>query len=247
MLDLLMGSFRLTFSLFVMLGAISHVCLGQTLKVGGYDYPPFMDSKTQSGLYVELTNAIEQHSQLTFNWVFYPYARVDHLFNLGDVQVEIGSSPLWNQHKETPGLFSMYFYELEDVAVFHEKSPKRARNHDDIQGQKIGIVRGYSFPQFADAFQNSIAYKIEGNNEKQLLHLLLNRRIDQVFMSKHVLLNLKKQHPEYNNLVFKDVVGKYEVAIRVHPNHQDVIPQLNQAIQTLKQKNIIQKIFEKAQ
>jgi len=220
--------------------------LAQPLAVGGYHYPPFMIDSTEKGLYVKLTEAIEQHSSVKFQWKYYPFARADHLFNLGYVHLEVGSSPLWNQTKPVPGLYTDTFYELEDVAVFHKNRPFRARNIQDIKNQKVGIVRGYSFPQFTQTFNKNIASKIEGANEDQLLHLLISKRIDQVFMSKHVFLYLKKHNQEYKELDYVDVVGRYPISMRVHPKRQSVIPELNQAIQQLKQKKIIEKIFELA-
>lgn len=213
------------------------------LSIGGYHYPPFMDEHTQKGLYITLAQAIEKQSGLEFQWKYYPYARLDGLFSVGKLQLEIGSSPSWHMHKVVPGLFTDDFYELEDVAVYRTNTPKLASKMQDIQGQKIGIVRGYSFPQFTHMFEKKLARKVESNNEYQLLNLLLNERVDQVFISKQVFLHLQQQNPKFNTLTFKEVVGRYKVAIRVHPDAKQTIPRLNQAIESLKRSGAIKAMF----
>ncbi|MFY0640013.1 MAG: transporter substrate-binding domain-containing protein [Bermanella sp.] len=226
---------------------VSATSQAQPLIIGAYQYPPFMDEKTKDGLYIQLMKSIQTHSQLEFKWVFYPYARLDRFFNLGKIQLEIGSSPLWHQHKLTPGSFTDSFYQLEDVAIHRSGENRRATSDTDIAGQDIGIVRGYSFPQFQQAFSQKIARRIEGADEAQLLHLLINERIDQVFMSKQVFLYLQSRHSEYGNFVIGDVVGRYDVAIRVHPSQAQIIPALNRTIQILKTNGTIKQLFNKPQ
>lgn len=214
-----------------------------TLVIGGYHYPPFMDESKHAGLYIELSQAIAQQANLNFQWKFYPYARLDYLFASGDIHIEIGSAEIWNANKPVPGLFTHAFYELEDIAVFHKSKPSRARNTQDIKGKMIGVVRGYSFPQFTQTFEKKVATRVESIHEIQLLKLLLNQRIDQVFMSKQVFLYLRQQDSTYENLDFVDTVGRYQVAIRVHPSKADIIPKLNTAIQQLQQSGLINHLF----
>ena len=217
---------------------------GEPLTIGAYQYPPFMDDKNKDGLYIKLMTAIAAHSKLEFKWVFYPYARLDRFFNLGKIQLEIGSSPLWHQHKPILGVFTDSFYQLEDVAIYRSGENRRATSDTEIAGQDIGMVRGYSFPQFKQAFSQKIARRIEGADETQLLHLLINERIDQVFMSKQVFLYLQSRHSEYSSFVIGDVVGRYDVAIRVHPSQAQIIPTLNRTIQTLKANGTIKQLFD---
>lgn len=211
--------------------------------VGAYHYPPFMNETNKTGLYYELSSAIEQASGIALNWEFYPYARVNRLFDLGKVHMEIGSAPSWNAHKKVQGLYTQSFYQLEDVSIFRQGEQKRAAQFEDIKGQDIGIVRGYSFPQFQQVFNQGLARRIDSPNEEQLLQLLINHRIDQVFMSRQVFYYLRKQNPLYASLEIGDVVGQYDVAIRVHPSKQSIIPKLNSAIKLLKNKGAIEKIF----
>lgn len=232
------------FSLILSTLMFSHI--GNTeeapLIIGAYHYPPFMDETHQNGLYVQLGKAIEAISGIKLKWVFYPYARVDRFFKLGKIDIEIGSSPVWTQHKSIPGQFTHVFYQLEDVAIYQAQKRHFYSGHD-IKGQRIGMVRGYSFPQFQADFDQNLAQRVEGANEKQLLKLLLNDRIDQVFMSKLVFMHLQKHEPRYQHLQIGAIVGRYDVAIRVHPNKASIIPAFNQAIEQLKKNGTIESLF----
>ncbi|NVK36619.1 MAG: transporter substrate-binding domain-containing protein [Gammaproteobacteria bacterium] len=227
-------------SLFLLFAALSH---GETLKVGAYHYPPFMNEQTHSGIYMALSKAIAAQGEFTFTWEYYPYARVNRLFDLGKLDIEIGSAPSWNAHKSIPGLFTQSFYVLEDVSIYRKGENKHAAKFEDIKGQTIGIVRGYSFPQFHDVFEKKLAKRIDGPNEAHLLNLLINERIDQVFMSRQVFYYLRSQNPKLSALAIGDVVGQYPVAIRVHPSKANVISKLNSAIKQLKSSGDITHLF----
>lgn len=214
------------------------------LIVGAYHYPPFMNETQASGLYVQFGHAIEASSDIRLEWAFYPYARLDSYFQQGKVDIEIGSSPSWNQHKPIPGKFTQTFYQLEDVAIYRATDSKRASKVTDVHGQDIGIVRGYAFPQFQQAFDDNLARRIDGADESQLLQLLVNERIDQVFMSKLVFLSLQKSNPAFKHLRIGDVVGRYDVAIRVHPNKAAVIDELNQIIEKLNKTGFTHDLFD---
>ena len=108
----------------------------------------------------------------------------------------------------------------------------------------IGIVRGYHYPIFDQAHKLKAIKKVERADEDELLKLLINERIHQVFINKQVFQYLQKHNPKYKQLKIGGTVGKYNVAIRVHPAHAELIPILNNAIKALKESGEIDKIFK---
>ena len=225
-------------------GSVSHA---QPLIIGGYQYPPFMDEKTKDGLYIQLMKSIQAHTKFEFKWVFYPYARLDHLFHQGKVHLEIGSSPAWNINKPTPGPFTDSFYAIEDVTVYASNQYQHIVGKNTKGSQSIGVVRGYQYPIFDQVLAQQAIKKVERSDEDELLQLLINERIHQVFINQQVFEYLRQQNPEYNQLTMGDVVGHYDVAIRVHPDHADLIPILNQAIKQLKVDGTIERLFKRNQ
>ncbi len=212
------------------------------VAVGGYDYPPFMYQQDQSGVYVDLLQAISNVSGLVFEWEFYPYARLDKLFEHGVIHLEIGSSPIWTQNKTVPGLYSDSFYTLKDVAVFRQGEQSPIESGLDIKGKKIGVVRGYGFPQFQASFDSGQAQRFDAVNELQLLDMLANKRLNQILINKELFLYHQKNNAQYQNLVFGDVVGSYEIGIRIQPEQQHLLKPLNRAIELLKGKGVIEEI-----
>ena len=220
---------------------------GQTLIVGGYDYPPFMSSQNQTGLYHQLMDAISTESGLSFDWHYYPYARLNRLFEQGSIHIEVGSSPIWTKASITPGHYSDGFYHIEDVALFATDKTLSVKNASDIHGRNIGVVRGYGFAKFDEAFHSGKAIRTDTKNELHLLEMLYHNRADAIFISRHVYYHHAIQNEKYQNFVIGDVIGAYEVGVRVHPSAKHILPLINRAIQTLKLNGTIRAIMSRDQ
>lgn len=204
-----------------------------------------MYDNEEQGIYYDLMKQLSDLTQMKFEWKHYPYARLDMLFRKGHIHVEVGSSPLWTAHKSVPGIYTQNFYILEDVVVFREGNLISVTSTQDIIGKKIGMVRGYSFPQFQKLFDEGSAVRLDATNELKLLDMLLHGRIDQIFISRDLLRYHQKISQKYRALVAGDVVGSYEIGIRVNPEYKNLLPPLNQAITELKATGAIGKIFDK--
>lgn len=228
-----------------LLANLNAACWAQTYVVGGYDYPPFIYAKATQGIYVELMKELALVSQQTFKWEHYPYARLDALFTKASVHIEVGSSPLWTSSKKVPGFYTVPFYTLKDVVVFRRGEQASMKSFSDLKGKRVGLVRGYSFPQFQKAFDDSIAIRIDAANELALMKLLVNNRVDQIFISQDLFLYYQKIYNDFNGLILGDVVGSYDVAIRVHPNYKSLVGTLDKSINALKEKGIIKALISK--
>lgn len=229
----------------VLLAESTTVNLAQTYLVGGYDYPPFVYAKATQGIYVDLVTELSKVSQQSFKWEHYPYARLDALFTKASVHIEVGSSPLWTASKRVPGFYTVPFYILKDVVVFRRGKHASMKSFSDLQGKRVGLVRGYSFPQFQKAFDDGTAIRIDAANELALMKLLINNRVDQIFISQDLFLYHQKANKKFNSLVPGDIVGSYEVAIRVHPKYKSLVSILNEGIEALKDRGVIKAIINK--
>ena len=229
----------------VLLVNLTSISWAQTYVVGGYDYPPFVYAKATQGIYVDLMTELARVSQQTFKWEHYPYARLDALFTKASVHVEVGSSPLWTASKKVPGFYTVPFYTLKDVVVFRRGKHASMKSFSDLQGKRVGLVRGYSFPQFQKAFDDGTAKRIDAANELALMKLLINNRVDQIFVSKDLFLYHQKANKKFNDLVPGDIVGSYEVAIRVNPKYKSLVSILDEGIKALKERGVIQEIINK--
>lgn len=235
-------------SLAILLSLLFASCANsQVYVVAGYTYPPFMDQAHQQGIYHDLIQALQSKlpKNIELRWEYYPYARLDYMFESGRVHLEVGSSPLWTQNKAIPGIYTQEFYTLSDVEVTQPEYPDRQDFRVDHDVDRIGIVRGYAFPQFNDLFKSGQAIRVDAKDEKQLLDMLFTRRLQKIFISKELFLYHQSKNNKFNTLKMGSVIGRYEVAIRIHPNAKELLPLLNRAINQLQTQGRIQAIVER--
>ena len=230
---------------FVFLTNLFPTSWSETYVIGGYDYPPFIHSNSTQGIYVDLMEELALLTAKEFKWVHYPYARLDALFTKARVHIEVGSSPLWTKSKPIPGFYTKSFYSLKDVAVFRKGEIQSVKYFSDLKDNRVGLVRGYSFPQFQQAFDDGLAVRIDAPNEATLMKLLINNRVDQIFISKDLFLYHRKMNNDFLGLVSGDVVGSYNVAIRVHPAYKELVEVLDEGIRVLIERGRIKEIIKK--
>lgn len=230
--------FKLCFAAHFMV--LSSFSQAEDIVIGGYDYPPFMDAKSNQGIYHDFMTAISHKTKLNFKWQYYPYARLNKLFELGKVQIEVGSTKEWTSTSNEPGLFTDSFYSLQDIALFKQGKAFAIKAPKDIEGKTIGMVRGYVYQDFESIFKSKKAIRIDAKDEQRLLHMLYHGRLDAIFINKDVFLSATAKQPMFKQLLVGDVVGSYNVGIRVHPSLKHIIPSLNQAIKNLKHSESLQ-------
>jgi ABC-type amino acid transport substrate-binding protein len=136
------------------------------------------------------------------------------------------------------------FYSLDDIAIFRPKEALTINEHEDIKGKTVGVVRGYGLKGFDDMFETKKATRFDAKDEKPLLNMLHNGRLDTVFINKDVFLYHQMHQPIYQQLIQGDIIGSYQIGIRVHPAFKHIIPALNQAIKNLNRNKRIQEISE---
>ena len=216
----------------------------EIIIIGGYDYPPFMNAQSNQGVYHKLMSDISRRTELRFQWEYYPYARLNSLFEQGSIAMEVGAAPEWTANKGIPGVYTETFYELEDIAIFRPGEAFKIKQPQDIKGKTIGVVRGYGFEQFKGMFDSKQATRFDASDEKQLINMLFNKRLDAIFINKDVFQFHKSIIPKYVRLHQGDVVGAYKVGIRIHPDFKEIIPSLNKAIRDLKKEGKLDSILK---
>ncbi len=229
----------------MLIGVMENIVQAEELRVGAYNYPPFMISKSKTGIFNDILIAIGRITGDTFVWSYFPYARLNKNFNNGLFDIEAGSSPAWTKSRKVPGLHTIPYYVLKDVIVFQQGKQVPFKSPIDLQGYKVGVVRGYAFPQFTKAFEQKLIARIDAVDETQLLRMLDHNRIDQIFVNKDLLLYWTKQIPAYKKFEIGAVIGSYEIGIRVQPDKKHLITRFNKAIEQIRYSGEIERIFKK--
>lgn len=228
----------------VLAGWLSHAH-ADTFKVGFYNYPPMMIEKGQSGIYQDILDELGKATGHQFQITYYPYPRLARQFDIGEIDLEPGVFPGWVKMQKVPGVFSVPFGKVVDVLVFAPGKHFPVTTPRDLSGKTLGLVRGYSYPDLREMIANGTLHRADALNETQLLAMLAGGRMDQILVNKAVAQYTIREIPKYNEFVLGDVLGSFDVSMRVHPSKKALLPRLDEAIVAMKRSGAITRIYAK--
>ena len=209
--------------------------------------PPYTIIKgyEESGIFIDIFAELELLTEHTFELVHYPFARVMREFDEGRIDIEPGVNESWRQHAKVLGEYTVPYEVSTEVIVYKRANRISVKSPQDLFGKSVGIVRGYSYPDFDDAFERKDINRIDNLSEKLLLRQLLHDRVPLIFIGYRTILYYKKSNPEYKSLLIGDVVNLSEVKLRLHPSKAYLLPEFNQAINQMKANGTIESIYNK--
>jgi polar amino acid transport system substrate-binding protein len=216
-----------------------------TFRVGFYNYPPMMIENGRTGIYQELLDELSKVTGHRFQIQYFPYARLAKKFDLGQIDLEPGVFPGWVKQQRVPGMFSVPFGKVVDVLVFSPGKYFQVNTPRDLSGKTLGLVRGYTYPDLHELFDSGVVHRSDAVSETQLMAMLAVGRIDQILINKAVAQYNILQVPKYREFVLGSVVGSFDVSMRVHPSKKALLPQLDDAIVSMKRSGAIARIYAK--
>lgn len=223
----------------------------ETLTVMLYEgaNPPYSIVKDgkQQGIFVDLFAKISAITPYTFIFKSAPPARALREFDLGRIDIEPGVNEVWRQNAKVLGKYTIPYGHSNEIIVFKEKNSIKITKAKDLYGKAVGIVRGYSYPKFDQAFENKLITKVSNRSEKLLLKQLMADRIKYLFIGDITIKYYMQQNPQYRDLVIGDMVSSVAVKLRVHPSKAYIIETLNTALRALIAQGEIDKIYQKYQ
>jgi len=156
----------------------THALAKQELTIGVGNFPPFFIEKEQTGLFLEITEAIfEQLPEYQVKFIFMSNRRLLHEINYGDlidVACNIFSGSQVEAHLSTP------IFRYTDVAVSKKSSQLKIKQISDLQNVSIAAYQGATellgnvFKKMANKNPN---YS-EHSSPKDTTHLLVTGRKD---------------------------------------------------------------------
>lgn len=228
-----------------LLTALLPCAWADTIKVGFYNYPPMMIEAGHTGIYQDILDELSKITGHRFQINYFPYPRLARDFDGGEIDLEPGVFPGWVIKQKVQGLFSVPFGKVVDVLVFAPGKQFPVNTPKDLSGKSLGLVRGYAYPDLRNMFDNGTIHRVDAVNESQLMAMLQGSRIDQILINKAVAQYTIREIPKYSEFVLGDVLGSFDVSMRVHPNKKDILPQLDEAIVSMKRSGAITRIYAK--
>ncbi|WP_426340033.1 substrate-binding periplasmic protein [Pseudoduganella sp. S-14] len=236
---------RLFYALCLVFAAWCADAHADTLRVGFYNYPPMMIESEQAGIYQEILDELSKITGHRFQIRYFPYARLAQEFDLGRIDLEPGVFPGWVKKQRVPGQFSVPFGKVVDVLVFAPGKHFRINTPRDLSGRTIGLVRGYTYPDLRELFDSGLVHRADAVSEAQLMAMLAAGRMDQILINKAVAQYNMLVVPKYREFVLGDVLGSFDVSMRIHPNKKALLPELDEAILAMKRSGAIARIYAK--
>lgn len=183
--------------------------------VGGFDRPPYVIQKTESGFELELIRQVVTRMGHTTRFTFSPFGRSPRLFATTDID----AITTMNQHAVQAGMaLSDIYVTYENVVVTKVQDKIQLSSFDDLRGVSLvafhnaRIVLGEAFGR---AVTDHPSY-LELDNQQTQVSLFLQGRVQALVIDQHVFRYLLTQLGEAPAVTYHGLFAPndYRVAFR---------------------------------
>lgn len=208
-------------------------------------FPPYFFAKNdaRTGIVKDICTALGKQTGDTFVYQYLPYVRAMLMFDEGEIDVEVMSNPVWRQHRAVPGEFTVAHGKSVNVVLFRAGKKKTVTSPRDLEGESVGVIKGYQYPAFDQAFEAGTIKAIPGRDELHLLEMLRHDRLDQILINEAQARYWMAQNPAYSDFELGYVFSEKEMRMRLHPAKKDALPRFDRAIQQLLDSGAIAEIY----
>lgn len=219
---------------------------GETYLVGLKSYPPYMivHEDEVDGIYADIFGAISEVTGDQFEFMTLPHRRLNHFFELGEIDIEPGIAPVWRADQETPGLYTRPFLQMVDVTLFPDGKTLPIQAPEDLNGLRLGIRDGFYYPGFTGELDQDEIMTFQALDEHQLMTMLAADRLDVAFINQRVARYWSSRSPEFSELVEGNSIGQENVGMRIHPSQQELAERMDRALQKLLANGTIEEIIQ---
>lgn len=242
-----MGSGRSLYGYIVIAALWCSTGLAQSLSGGTTQWPPYSYQDTggqASGIAVDITRRAMAQSGYRLELVFYPVKRLNRLLDEGRLDLNYADSPLWNSGDASQRfVYSEPYLRVREYLYFLNDHPARHLPVEQLQGLRIGVVRGYHYPSLGSALAGGRLSTLETSRDQALLDLLLAHRVDAIAVVDDLFDNLlAARQLESHRFVRGAQLSDAPLVIKLQRRHADLLPRLNAALQALIRSGEVERI-----
>ncbi len=205
-----------------------------------FSFPP---GSPQPGIYPELIHAIARESGFKIELVYVPAARLLRMFEIGELDIEIGANPAWRKNSPMKSVYSDSYATAYEILCFRPGEAKPGNHARDFPGYDIGVQAGYWYPNFEQAFAEGKVKRRDTNNAEQLLKMLHAKRFPAIIVSKYAADFYRKEDPVHYNCEQGAITDQAQEMLRLPATRANALPRLNAAIAKLKKNGEINAIY----
>jgi polar amino acid transport system substrate-binding protein len=193
------------------------------------------------GIYPEIIDEISRRINIPYERVYLPPGRIYEDFRNGVFNVECGCSPLWRTSEKDVSLYTNPYAQDITSIVFRKGDEFPVKSPDDLIGKKLGTVIGYVYPSLNNLFKKGSIEREDASDEKSLMEMLVNNRVDAILITKTVCQYYAKE------LKYNITIGYTEedlpIQIRIQNKDKDLVDKFNAAINRMLSDGTISKIY----
>jgi polar amino acid transport system substrate-binding protein len=215
----------------------AHTSSAETFRVMLHtgSFPPyfFEEGDSRTGTIRDIFTAITQDTGDSVEYIRVPFKRALRQFEIGAIDIEPMTNPIWRQSSSIQGIYSIPFAVSEEVILFRQDKYITVHSPEDLLDKTVGVIKGYYYPAYEPYFAGGRIKPNRLDSENKLIQLLLAGRLDQALINKDFAqYQIKKQHLT-EQLVVGNVNSVLEQMIRFHPAKKSALPRFNKAIKKL--------------
>jgi polar amino acid transport system substrate-binding protein len=225
---------------FALLLWLTHGCaLAASAPVIGFDNgsPPFFDAKggKATGIYPLLVEAIFDDADMPMVAASAPFTQV--LANM-DNATWGGGGLLKTPARLRKYDYTDYIFVESVVAYYSKRKPLIVARFADLRGQRVGVLRGWSYGESFDASYNELGISLApAGSDEANFHKLQLGRLDVVFALEEVGSHLMAtgNYPDVEKSSFFVRQNPSYIAFNKAAGRRDLVKKLNKSIARMRE------------
>lgn len=211
-------------------------------NAGPYNFTP---DSPMAGIYREALEQIGKLSGVRFDIEYYPALRIQQLFEVARLDVEVGVNPAWRSLSPVGGFYTLPIGTLDYQLCTRSGNARAGRGLEELRGQTIGLLQGQPLSAFESEFvRHGVHYEMS-QSENDVLSKLRLGRLQAVVLERRQIERLTLL-PEELRCEPGSQISAQPVMLRVHPQFRQWLPALNRAISQLQASGKLKAIFQKS-
>lgn len=201
--------------------------------------PPFVVNALQrTGLNYDLLTALQL--ELGPGWTLklqnLPRPALNQRLAQGLPTVVLWANPAWFKPPAQGYLWTPALFSDREVFVSHYQGSRKIGQLAELQGQRVGTVRGYQYPGLEQLFASGQVRRVDSDSDPDNLAALLEQEIDYLVITRSSFLFFGRQPQFFGKLT---IVGQpypaYQRQILLTSHYSRQHAQISAAVTSLQQ------------
>lgn len=210
----------------------------ETWQAGGTQWRPFSYQDEQGqlrGISTDIARRVLQLAEIDAQFVSYPVNRLQVMLSKGELDLNYADSTQWNSPADLQRFaFSKPYMNVREHLYVLKGSPLANTPVDKLNGQTIGVVRGYTYRTMDPLFADKRLARLETSEDPALLKLLQAGRVDAVAMVDDLFEYLIASKGMDRTLFERGAqLSDAPLGIKLQPQYAVLLPRINAAIASL--------------